>query len=364
MKYLKSVVISVCLLLLCLPCARAEQIDWETANSEKVANPPQSVALEYRFIDNEIRRYDVTLAGVGTLRLPGQSQQTKLQVNSELTFVEQVAPKNTSDDIWHIIRKLVKGEMTIPDFGKLPVMVPQLDITMDKYGAVRTIKGLDQLSSTFGLPPDQGMADILSQLKFVGFPKKDLKVNDTWDDDYAVQLAGQKPITIKATSTLTDFCRVLKTDCATILTKYEVPFAFSLDTKDPKSVSDSKTSESAATQKPKAFVGKEKGEFRTYFSYVDGKIMQSYGTIELTADVDAGAKTADEKPADAAPAVGPVSAAPAVSTASDGKPATPAASAVSKEGSKHDLDVKYDVMSVFNPAAVKDVKQAGKGRTP
>lgn len=341
MRILKSVLISACLLL-SVASAWAEQIDWEIANLEKVAQPPVSIALEYKFAENEVRRYDVTLAGVGALKLPGQNEEAKLQTNSELTFVEQVAPKNPSDGVWRISKKLVKGQMTLPDFGQLPVSAPTVEIDMDKYGAVRAIKGLDQLSSTFGLPADQGMADTLSQLKSVGFPKKDLKVNDTWDDDYAVQLAGQKAIAIKATSTLIGFDRVLKTDCATILTKYEVPFVFRLDAKDQKSVSEVKTSESAVpTQKPKAFVGKEKGEFRTYFSYADGKIMQSYGTIELTADVDTG-KPTDEKPASSAPAV----------------------SAASNEPPKHDLDVKYYVTSVYNPAPVKDAKQAGNGRTP
>lgn len=332
MKSLKLVQISMCLLLLCLGCAWADKIDWEIANAEKVANPPKSVALEYKFTENEARRYDVTLAGEGMIKLPGQDQEAKLQTNTELTFVDQVMPKTTSDEVWHVRRKLTKGEMTIPEFGKLPVAAPQLEIDMDKYGAVRGIKGLDQLSSTFGLPTDKGLAEILSQLKFVGFPKNDLKVNDTWNEDYSVQLAGQKPVTIKVTSTLTGFDRVLKTDCATILTKYEAPFSFSLGATDEKSPDDGKTPKDTASAKSSGvLVGTEKGEFRTYFSYTEGKIVQSYGKIELTADLNTG-----EKPAEATPA-----------TKADEQP-------------KHALDVRYYVSSIVNPAPVVDAKQPEK----
>lgn len=351
MKCLRPVLILVCLLAACGACAWAAQIDWEIANLEKVAQPPQSVALEYKFPEGESRRYDVTVAGVGVLKLPGQTSETRLQTNSDLTFVEQVMPKPLQDGIWRISRKLVKGEMTLPDFGKLPVSAPALEIEMDKYGAVRTIKGLDQLSSTFGLPSDKAMADILTQTKSVGFPKKDLKVNDTWTDQYAVQLANQKSVAITATSVLAGFDRILKTDCATIVTKYEAPFSFALDATDEKPAGDQKDA-SAPDAKPKVFAGTEKGEFRTYFSYSDGKIMQSYGTIELTADLDTGTKTetkaADDKPA--APA--------APAAASDAKPAS--APATSTEIAKHDLSVTYYITSLYNPEPAKDAKPAEK----
>jgi len=342
MKSLKPILITVWLLTQCAPCAWPEQVDWEKATSEQVAHPPQAVALEYRFIENEVRRYDVKLAGEGMLKLPGQSESTKLQTTGEMIFTEQVMPKDTSDDYWRISRKLAKGEMTIPDFGKLPMAAPQIEFDINKRGAVRTIKGLDQLSSTFGLPADKGLADILSQLRFVGFPDKELKVSDTWDDSYSIQLAGQEKIPVKVTSTLIGFDRVLKTDCATILTKYEIPFSFSIDTTDSKTGANAKTTGETATPQPNArFVGKETGEFRTYFSYTDGKIVQSFGTIELTADMDAGDK-------------------PSVKATANSAAAT---ATTAGESSKHGLSVKYYVTSTLSPAAARAASD-DKGVTP
>lgn len=353
MKLLKSALISVCLLLLCVSYLQAEQIDWEIANLEKVVQPPKSIALEYRFSEDQSHNYDVTVAGIGTLRLPGQESESKLQTNSELRFSEKVIGKAVSDGVWRISRKLTKGEMTLPDFGKMPVTAPPLEIEVDKYGAVRSMKGLDQLASTLGLPADQAMADILSQLRFVGFPKKELKVNDTWDDKYAVQLSGQKPIALSVTSSLVGFDRVMKIDCATIVTKYEAPFVFSLDERDGKDPGDAKIVEATATaQKSKALVGIEKGEFHTYFSYDYGNVVQSYGHIELTADLDTGSKATDDRATSPPPAAG---------AASDAK--QPAVAPAGTTTPKHDLDVKYYVTSILSTTAGADAKQTATGGT-
>lgn len=333
MRLLQCALLSVCLFAACLCCAWSAQIDWEIATSQKVEKPPDSVRLEYGLGNNEAQRYDVTVAGEGVMKLPGQERQSKLQTNSELTFVDQVLSSNPADGFWRIRRTLKTGTMTITDYGKMPVFVPTIEIEMDKHGAVRTVKGLDKLSSTPGLPTDKGMAEILSQLRSLGFPSKELRVNDKWDQDYTVQVAGQKPITIKTTSTLTGFDRVEKTDCATIVTTYEAPFSLSLD------AIDEKTTTPAA--KSRALVGKEKGEFRTHFSYGDGKIMESFGSIELTADLETGGKTVEQKPSEPAPLAG----------------------AASTEKPKHDLDVKYYVTSLLNPQPVKDAKPIQRART-
>lgn len=324
---LKRVLTIMCLLLISLCAAQAEQVDWEIANIERVTNPPESVALEYKFGDNEVRRYDVKLAGEGTMKLPGQAQEAKLQTNGDMVFTEQVLPQATASDTWRIRRTLAKGEITVPDFGTMTVAVPQLEVEVDKYGAVRTLKGLDGLSSTFGLPPDRSMADVLSQLKFVGFPRKAIKQGESWEDTYSIALAGQEAIPVKVTSTLSGFDRVQKTDCATVVSKYEAPFSFALDPIADKSAGDAK-----AAGKGRTLTGTEKGEFRTYFSYADGKIMQSYGTIELTADLDKAAST----------------------TAA-------AAASATAEAAKHDLNVKYYVTSIYNPVPYRQAAPARKG---
>lgn len=335
MKRLRLVLWLLPLSLFCLTLSHAEQIDWEIASLEKVSQPPQSVTLAYKFSEGEVRRYDVRIAGTGSLKLPGQGADTKLQSNCDLSFEEHVM-RGQADGTWRISRKLVKGEMTLPDFGKLPVSMPTLEAETDKRGALRSISGLDQLSSTFGMAPNDTLQTILTQLKSVGLPDKELTVGDTWEDAYKVELPGHKAIAIAVKSTLEGFDRVMKTDCATIVTRYEAPFSFPLaeEPAEDKIVVDSKTA--ATSSNARALVGKEKGEFRTHFSYVDGRIVQSFGTVELIADLQ-------------------------IDSSSESKPAAEAAGAADPAKVEHALDVKHYVTSVFGSSVVKDVKQTSVG---
>jgi len=331
MRHLHRILLPVCFVLLACSPTCAERVEIVVDDSSRVENPPESLQLEYKYSVGEIRRYDMTIIGEGAVRLPGQKDKAKLESHSDLTFTQHVTAYVPADGIWRIDWDMIKGVMSIPEFGDMVLTIPSLELEIDKYGAIRKMKGLDQLAVAPGLPQQSAMGDILSQLKFPGFPQKAVRLNDTWDNDYTIQIPDQDPVKIKATSKLVGFERVDEKDCAKITSTYEAPFKLQLGKSSEK---DGSGGGGTGSADPLVLVGKEKGECFTYFVYGEGKILQSYATIELTADSQSGSKPPEEKPA-----------------ASAEKPPTDEASAEKQEREerlRHDLGLKFTVVSHYN----------------
>ncbi len=325
MKHLKLVVFL--LSILCIASAACgEKIEKLIDEGGKVENPPESLQLEYKFDVGETRKYDMTIFGGGTVKLPGQKEESKLDSRTELIYVQHVKAYVPDEGIWRMEWYMYKGVMTLEGFGDMVLTIPSLNLEMDRYGTVKKMKGIEELEVTSGLPRQKTMADILTQLKSVGFPKKALSLGDTWEEEYKLDLPDEEPVNIKVKSELVGFERIFKMNCAKIHTTYEAPFSLALkDEEDSAGAGDSGTPTGA---KPAMLAGTEKGDFWTYFVYEEGKIYESYGVVELTGDVRTEGAVASE-------------------------------SSVEPAEDTHDLDLKFEMVSKLKrkPAATEEENQ-------
>jgi hypothetical protein len=343
MRYLHHILLCVSLTLVVFLPVSADRVELPPVDdASKVENPPESLRLEYKFDVGEIRRYDITVTGQGFVKLPGQKEKAKFESNSDLTFTQHVTAHVPAEEVWRMDWDMIKGVMTIPEFGEMVLTIPSLELEMDKYGAIRKMKGLENLALTPGLPQQSTMGDVLGQLKFLGFPQKPVRVDDTWEQEYAIQIPDQDPLRIKVTSKLTGYERVDEKDCAKITATYEAPFKLQIkkgDENKPSAGGDDGKAE------PLFFVGKEKGERHTYFIYGEGRILQSYATIELIADVQSDKKPAEAKPDEIKPP-------PADESAAQKQE--------QEEMQKHDLALKYTLVSHYNPKLPETARERKK----
>lgn len=311
----------------------AEEVKIPIDEGGKVANPPESLQLEYKFKVGEYRRYDMIIIGEGSLQLPGQKEKSELETRSELTFVQHVKAYVPKEGIWRMEWDMIRGALNLPEFGEITLTIPSLQFEMDKYGKISKIKGFEDLAVTPGLPKQDSMAKTLGQLTSLGFPKKELKVGDTWEQEFKIEIKDQDPVAMKTTSKLLGYEVMDKADCAIIQTTYETPFKLA---DKPEADDESNPGVAADTDKPEekpaVLVGIEKGDFVMHFAYTEGRIVRTNGNVEITADLE-GKKI------------------PTVETPMP-RDITPEAAAELKaeeEQSKHDISIKYTMTSVFNP---------------
>lgn len=358
MKYFPRVISALCLLLAVLSPVTAQRVELLIDEGDKVKNPPEVVSLQYKFEPGELRRYDISVTGEGLVKLPGQTERAKLQSYTSMTFIQHAKSFSDADGTWKMEWDMIMGTMDIPEFGMILLTVPPVDFEMDKYGAVRKMKGLDNLPVSPGLPQSKVVGDILTQLKFVGFPHKALRVDDEWSDKYTVKVPDQEAVIITSTSKVVGFERIRTRDCVKIHTTYETPFTLKVSlepqpaaSSDGKAVpgGDDESPSKTPEAKPVTLKGTEKGEFWTYFAYAEGKLIQTFGSIELSADAEGAPSTDTPAKTESKPAE------PAAETPKDDKAA--AAADVQVEQPKHDLYVKYQTISKFNPKLPESMEE-------
>lgn len=362
MKLFLRLVFVVCLVAAILSPLAAQRVELLIDEGNKVKDPPEVVNLQYKFEPGELRRYDITVTGNGLVKLPGQDEQAKLLSYTTLTFIQHAKSFVESDGVWKMEWDMISGTMNLAEFGDIYLTIPPVDLEMDKYGAVRSIKGLEGFPVSPGLPQSKVMGDILGQMKSVGFPHKGLKLGDEWEDSYTVKMPDQEPVMVKTVSKLVEYEHIQKWDCAKIQTTYDIAFTLKVTlgqepvaaSEKPAPGGDDTASPAATEQKPITLKGQEKGELWTYFAYREGKLIQTYGSMELSADVEgtppavaAKTETKQQEPQAATPKDDQSSGAPPAPDLLIDKP-------------KHDLYVKYEMVSKFNPDIPKSMQEVGE----
>lgn len=334
MKTLKKFIITILSALFLISITCAEEVKMPIDEGEKVANPPVSLQLEYKFKVGEDRRYDMVVIGEGSVQLPGQKEKSKLESRTDLTFIQHVAAHVPKDGIWRMEWDMIKGVLNLPEFGNITLTIPSLEFEMDKYGKISKVTGLEDPAGAPGLPQQDNMAKTLGQLTSLGFPEKELKVGDIWEREYKIEIKDQEPVVMKTKSKLLGYEVMDKADCAIIVTTYETPFKLtdkpaSDEESKPAGAGDAKEKEK---EKPAVLTGIEKGDFTVHFAYTEGKIMRTNGILEVTADLEGKEASAVEIP-----------------IPKDASPEVAAELKAENERAKHDISVKYTMTSVFNP---------------
>ncbi len=357
MKLLKFAISVALLASAALSPLQAQRVELLIDEGDKVKDPPEKLILQYNFVPGELRRYDVTIQGDGSVQLPGQKEKAKVLSYTTMTFLQHVKSLDPTNQIWKVEWDMLKGQMTIPEFGDMLLTIPPIDYQMDKFGAIKQVKGMEDLTVTPGMTQGKVFGDILNQLKALGFPHKSLVVGDQWEDKYTVKIEGQDPVTITCTSKLVGYEKIRKSDCAKIHTTYKTPFVLKVPQapatetsgKDIPGGQDAKPADTV--QKPPIQLkGEEKVEYWTYFSYGDGKLIQSFGTIELSADIVKDGADPNKTKSPEPPKETPKPATPDKGTAPDTQIPQP----------NHDLYVKFQMIAKHNPEipkSVEDIKE-------
>ncbi|MCL6518216.1 MAG: hypothetical protein K6T99_00110 [Armatimonadetes bacterium] len=311
MKYLQLFLIVSCLIYVFIMPACAQRVELLKEEGGAVENPPESLQLEYKFKVGDVRKYDINIDGEGMMRLPGQDEQSKLEARTTMRVVQHVIAQLPSDGGWRIEWDTIKATLLIPEFGEIFMTVPHIEYEVDKYGKVKKLKGLDELAVCPGLPQQKTLGNVLNQLPFGGFPRKEIKPDETWEDLYEIQIPGQQATRIKVKSRLMGFERIRNFDCAKIETTYEAPFTLDLsklrksdkaaktsEIKDKPEEKLTSESENKQPQKPQIISGTETGSVWTYFAYKEGFTVQVYAQVDLHADIQDDKESTAVKPID------------------------------------------------------------------
>ncbi len=326
---MKKLALSLCIAFLATGLS-AQDAPIPADEGGKVKNPPKELQLEYKFKVGEYRRYDMVIIGEGMVRLPGQTERSTFEARTEFTFAQHAKAFVPKDEIWRMEWDMIRGALTIPEFGEMTLTVPSLTFEMDKYGAISKMTGLDDLAVAPGLPKQDSMGKALGQLTSFGFPKKALKEGDTWEQEFKVEIPGQEPVQIKTTSRLAGFEVLEGSNCAKIVTTYETPFKLTETKPEPQG---SSGAGGGKDQKPKSLSGTEKAEFCMHFAYDEGRIMRVSGTLSVTADLAGKEPVVTDE----------------IALPKDIDPEKEAQIRAEQELAKHDVSIKYTMTSVYNP---------------
>ncbi len=310
MRYLKHLLISYLAFVSIIP-AFAQRVELLIEEGGAVENPPESLQLEYKFKVGDVRKYDINIDGEGMMRLPGQEEQSKFEARTTMRVVQKVSSQLPSNEGWRIEWDTIKATLLLPEFGEIYMTIPHIEYEVDKYGKVRKLNGIDELALCPGLPQQKTLGNVLSQLPFGGFPRKEVKPDETWEDLYEIQIPSQQSSRISVKSRLMGFERIREFDCAKIETTYEAPFKLDLsklrksDTavkaaqaKDESKSKTSEKTEAKTVDKAQIISGTESGSIWSYFAYKEGFMVQVYANIDLHADIEGEEGSTSAKPAD------------------------------------------------------------------
>ena len=150
----------------------------------RVENPPQQVQLQYKYLEDQIQRYQVQIMNRGSYRLLNSNEEQQLDTVTEMFFRQSVTA--AEDGLYKVSWSLQSGIVRIPEFGDSVITMPDMVYTTDSRGAVKKVAGLEKLALLPGKPQQKSLATILGQMSFHGFPRKEIKVGDEWEQDYSV----------------------------------------------------------------------------------------------------------------------------------------------------------------------------------
>lgn len=234
----------------------------------RVENPPESLQLAYSFEKGQVNRYQVQIMNRGKFRLLNQKEESPLQTITEMYYRQTV--KDEQDGIYKVVWALQSGTVRIPGFGDSVVTLPEITYMMDTRGAIQKVMGLEDLALLPGKPQQKSYALTFGQLRFQGFPNKELKVGDEWTRDCAIDLPNNEKVPLKVTSKLIGYEHYDGYDCAKVESSYDYPVKFTIEDK----VSGKLTLE-----------GKESGVMIMRFAYKEGKLIRTEGDVKSEARV-------------------------------------------------------------------------------
>lgn len=234
----------------------------------KVENPPDQLRLKYKYLDGQNQRYQVQIMNRGSYRLLNSDKEQQLDTVTEMFFKQNV--KAEEDGLYKVMWSLQAGTVRIPDFGDSVITLPDVLYTTDDRGVIKKVAGLEKLALLPGKPQQKSLASIFGQMSFHGFPDKDIKIGDEWEQDYSVAINEKDKIDAKTRSKLLGYERYDGYDCALIETKYSYPLKYEITDR----INGKLTLE-----------GTESAAINTRFAYAEGKLIRSEADITSDAKV-------------------------------------------------------------------------------
>ncbi len=270
--YRTLLVVFILIMVVCVGVAAAELDSTEPPvaidEGGKVDNPPGQLRLKYKYLDGQNQRYQVQIMNRGSYRLLNSEHEQQLNTVTEMFFKQSV--KAEEDGLYKVLWSLQSGIVRIPEFGDSVITLPDVVYTTDDRGVIKKVAGLEKLALLPGKPQQKSLASIFGQMSFHGFPDKDVKVGDEWEQDYSVAINEKDKIEAKTRSRLVGYERYDGYDCALIETKYSYPLKYEITDK----INGKLTLE-----------GTESAVINARFAYTEGKLIRSEADIKSDAKV-------------------------------------------------------------------------------
>lgn len=180
------------------------------------ASAAHAITLRYQGKAGDVRKY----AYAAAMRM--QSEGMGMQERAESTSTALVAQKikSVDDGVFVIEQKLTKGKVTMkmtdvdePMKEELPEIT--VLIKMDAQGRIKQFKSEDGLTT---MDTTRELGRVLAEMGM--FPKRDLKVGDTWSDEKEITEPDVGTVKIHYTRKLSALEPYQKRNCAKIETKF------------------------------------------------------------------------------------------------------------------------------------------------
>ena len=180
------------------------------------ASAAQAVTLRYRGKAGEVRKY--SYADATRMQSEGGGVETRMESTSTALLAQKI--KSVDDGVLTIEQKLTKGKTTAKVEGMDEPMKEDLPevtilIKMDAQGRIKQFKSEEGFMT---MAPTQELGRVLAEMGM--FPKRDLKVGDTWSDEKEITEGDIGTIKIHYTRKLSALEPYRKRNCAKIETKF------------------------------------------------------------------------------------------------------------------------------------------------
>jgi hypothetical protein len=210
------------------------------------------VTLRYRFKPDQVFRYKQMMSGAAMMTLSGESEPARSTMEGTGT-VKSVVLSVSPDGTARIRQEDLGGQMRVTTDGEehtVPMPREQYTITMSPTGKVTRER---KPGAAAGREEGQSLlGDIVRALEF---PKKDLKVGETWTTTLKVPVQSVGRVPVAVTQKLAEITKFKGRQCAVVDVTFEAPFSLE--------------------QQSVAATGKMTGSGKIYFDFTKGVEVES-----------------------------------------------------------------------------------------
>jgi len=245
-----------------------------------------AVTLRYKFKSGETHAYKTTMKGRGEMGLGGLAESMRMEMSIEMVTAQKVLSVGDGGHSAQIEQRVKPGGKMVVTFAgnSTPTEIPQerVLLTMDTRGRVLKLTVAGTGGGAVPGASMQGM-DWAQMAAAMAFPEKDVKVNEVWETNAAVDVATGAKMKVQARSRLLGLETYKGRQCARIRTSFSIP----LDTLLPQMMPQGGPAPEMG--------GQVTGLVVWYFDHVSGLVIDESGkvTVQSTTSFTMGEQTVE-----------------------------------------------------------------------